>query len=264
MKFLIGKKQEMNQIFLENGTAVPVTRIKADTCFVSGKKELKESNAHYIQLAARETKRLNKPLQGFFKKIFNKEIGYKTVKEFRLPANDPMFEKLSVGQKLDASIFQVGDKVTVSGTSKGKGFQGVVKRHGFHGSPASHGHKDQLRMPGSIGAGEPQHVFKGMRMGGHMGNAKITVKNLEIVSIDLDNNEIFVKGAIPGAFNGLLFIVAQGEFEIKKEEAPKVEESTKTEKVPEVVSEAPKVEEAATVEQPAKAEEVSNVQDDKK
>jgi len=217
MKFLIGKKREMTQIFTEEGTFVPVTKIVAGPCFVSQKKDLVNDGYRAIQLAWDETaiKRVNKPLLGFFKKAFGKEIAFKHLSEFRMTEVDPIFDQLNVGQKLDVSIFEKGDKVDVEGTSKGKGFQGVVRRHHFHGHPKTHGHKDQLRMPGSIGATGPQNVSKGMRMGGHMGDEQITIQKLEIMEIDLVNNIIYVKGSIPGAMNSVVYLTAEGNFEVK-------------------------------------------------
>lgn len=140
--------------------------------------------------------------------------------------------------------FKKGDKVKVSGLGRGKGFQGVVKRHGFHGSPKTHGHKDQLRMPGSIGATEPARVFKGMRMAGRMGGERVTVKNLEIVEIDEKNDLLKIKGAIPGSRGSLLLISSEGVMEIKKikenatptqekEKETTKEEIKETEKAPE-------------------------------
>ena len=117
---------------------------------------------------------------------------------------------------ITVGVFVEGDEVKVSGISKGKGFQGVVKRHGFHGSPKSHGHKDQLRMPGSIGAGGVQRVFKGTRMAGHMGNEKVTISGLKIVSIDEANNILYIKGAIPGSRNSLVYIYGEGSMELKQ------------------------------------------------
>lgn len=218
----------MTQIFNEDGSVTPVTRVVAEPCFVTAKKEYKSGVG--VQIATREveSKRVNKAQEGFFKKVFKKDLAYRSLKEFKLRTDDAMLEKLNIGQKLDASTFTIGDIVDVRGTSKGKGFQGVVKRHGFHGSPASHGHKDQLRMPGSIGATGPAHVFKGTRMGGHMGDQNATIKNLEIVGVDAEKNEILIKGALPGSRNGLVYVWGKGEFELPKEEEKKPVETEKT------------------------------------
>jgi large subunit ribosomal protein L3 len=141
---------------------------------------------------------LNKAQQGHLKDLPMVSI----LKEFR----DVQDAELKRGDKFTVQVFQSGDKVEVIGWSKGKGFQGVVKRHRFRGGPASHGHKDNLRMPGSIGAGGVQRVFKGMRMAGHMGDAQITVKNLEIIEVHPETNELLIKGAVPGARGSLLII----------------------------------------------------------
>ncbi len=222
MKFLIGKKQDMKQVFAEDGSAKTVTVVKAGPCFVTAKKMTDKDGYNAIQLAweSKTLKNVNKPVLGFFKKIFNKEVAYKVLKECRVSPSDKMLEILNIGDQVDVSMFQLGDLVDVSGVSKGRGFQGVVKRYGFHGSPKSHGHKDQLRMPGSIGAGGVQRVFKGKKMGGHMGDQAITVKNLEVVAIDLEKNEIMLSGSIPGARNGVVYLKAAGDFEIKKVEVP--------------------------------------------
>jgi large subunit ribosomal protein L3 len=114
---------------------------------------------------------------------------------------------LEVGQQVNVDVFEVGEKVDVVGTSKGKGFQGTMKRHGFHGGPRTHGQSDRARAPGSIGAGTtPGRVFKGKKMSGHMGNVRVTVKNLEVVQVDAERNLLLLKGGVPGATNGLLFI----------------------------------------------------------
>jgi len=225
MKFLIGKKQEMKQLFAEDGKAITVTSVIAGPCFVTTKKTKANDGYNAIQLAWAEEKaqKANKPLLGFFKKIFSKDISFRYVRECRVSDNDKMLEQLIPGQKVDVSMFSIGDLVDVVGNSKGKGFQGVVKRHGFHGSPKSHGHKDQLRMPGSIGAGGVQRVFKGRRMGGHMGDESVTVKNLKVVGINLDKNELMLAGPVPGARNGLLLLRAPGNFEIRKPVEPVVE-----------------------------------------
>ena len=140
--------------------------------------------------------------------------GFEKIKEFRIDSTDPMYEKMEVGQVISAQIFEKGDILSAQGTSKGKGFQGVVKRHGFKGGDKSHGNKDQLRMPGSIGATGPARVFKGVRMGGHMGDDLTTIKNLEIIKIDIENNELYIKGSLPGARQGIVYLSANGEFDI--------------------------------------------------
>ena len=123
---------------------------------------------------------------------------------------------LKRGDKFTVTTFAPGDAIDVTGWAKGKGFQGVVKRHGFHGQPRTHGHKDQERMPGSLGAGGVQRVFKDMRMGGRMGNNRVTVQNLEVVEVHPETNEMYIKGAVPGARRGLLLIVADaGEIQVQ-------------------------------------------------
>ncbi|MEK9152640.1 MAG: 50S ribosomal protein L3, partial [Patescibacteria group bacterium] len=147
-------------------------------------------------------KKPTKPLAGHLKATKN----FKTLREFRL--NDA--SELKVGDTIDASTFAPGEFIKVTGESKGKGFQGVVKRHHFRGGPASHGHKDNLRMPGSIGSGGMQRVFKGLRMGGRMGGERVSVSNLEVVSVDAAKGLLMVKGAVPGARGGLLLITGNG------------------------------------------------------
>jgi large subunit ribosomal protein L3 len=170
-----------------------------------------------VQVGVGFKKNLSKSITGHVKKAGSFGI----ISEFKVTDT----QDYAVGKKLDLSGFQVGEVVKAVGTSKGRGFQGVVKRHHFAGGPASHGHKDNLRMPGSIGAGGVQRVFKGMRMGGHMGDARVTVKNLEVVAIDAKTNEIMIKGAVPGARGGLLLISTNtGKMEVEITEAPKAEE----------------------------------------
>ncbi len=210
----------MTQVFREDGTVVPVTRVQAGPCFVTQVRK-DENGVSRIQIGfgAQKTFRLNKAQQGHLKDI-NHETGV-TVRYLKESETD---QALNRGDKFTVATFVPGEKVKVIGTSKGKGFQGVVKRHGFRGGPASHGHKDNLRAPGSIGAGGVQRVFKGMRMAGHMGNAQITVKNLEIVEIHPEQNELLVKGALPGAFGSLVFISTDSG-DITVEQAPLAEES---------------------------------------
>lgn len=199
MKVLLGKKIEMTQQFAEDGSVVPVTLVEAGPCTVTAVR----TNPAGVQsaiLGFGAKKSVAKPQRDDWKDLGNFAI----TKEFPLPEG---FEAAR-GTVLAADVFEAGDKIDVIGTSKGKGFQGVVKRHGFHGSPASHGHKDQLRMPGSIGPGGPQRVFKGTRMAGRTGGAQVTVKNLEVVSVDQKNNIVAVKGAIPGARGSFVTLVA--------------------------------------------------------
>ncbi|MFA5211393.1 MAG: 50S ribosomal protein L3 [Patescibacteria group bacterium] len=217
MKFIIGKKIEMTQVFREDGAVVPVTKIVAGPCIISQVKTKEKDNNDSVQLGFGSQKifRFNQAQKGHLKDIHLSEDKNNSVRFLREFKNNNDLKK---GDIFGAEIFSVGEKVQVTGMSKGKGFQGVVKRHGFSGSLATHGHKDQLRMPGSIGATGPQRVFKGMRMGGHMGDAQVTVKNLEVVKIDLNNNEIYLKGAVPGARNSLLYIFTdEGKIDPRKD-----------------------------------------------
>ena len=228
-KFSLGTKSHMTQKFLEDGTVAPVTVVKAGPCTVTQVKGDKEGYTA-VQVGFGKKRILNKPLAGHLKGLEN----FRYLKEFRVE-DTANFAK---GKVFDVSSFATGDNLAVTAVSKGKGFQGVVKRHGFHGSPASHGHKDQLRMPGSIGATDAAHVFKGTRMGGRMGGDTTTVKNLELIEVDTDKNLLYIKGAVPGARNAFVIVQADGELnfvekksEVKKEE---VKEETKPESKPEV------------------------------
>lgn len=203
MKFIIGKKLGMTQVFREDGTVVPVTRVQAGPCVVTQVKNDQGTAAVQLGFGVQKVFRLTNPEKGHLKGITVSNNPNLTVSHLHEFKNT---NELKRGDVFGVDVFEKGEKVQVTGTSKGKGFQGVVKRHGFAGGPASHGHKDNLRMPGSIGAGGVQRVFKGMRMGGHMGDAQITVLNLEIVEVHPDTNELFIKGAVPGARGGLLLI----------------------------------------------------------
>src|SRR3989344_3529174 len=167
MKFILGKKLAMTQKFLPDGNVLAVTEVQAGPCTIT---QVKGGRDGYqaVQIGYGQTKNLLKALQGHLQGL----PSHRYLREFRLETTD----KLERGQVIDVSTFVAGDYLKVTGISKGKGFQGVVKRHHFAGSPASHGHKDQLRMPGSIGATEPQHVFKGTRMGGRMGGDQVSLK----------------------------------------------------------------------------------------
>lgn len=187
----------MTQIFKETGEAVPVTVVEAGPCVITQVKIEDKDNYKAVQVGYEQKKKISKPIKGHLKDLGQ----FRYLKEFRVKEGE--YKK---GDKVEVSVFEKGDKVKITGTTKGKGFTGVVKRWGFRGSPKSHGHKDQLRMPGSIGATDPARVFKGTKMGGRMGGKQFTVSNLEIIKIDKDQNLIYIKGAVPGARNGLLKI----------------------------------------------------------
>ena len=190
MKFIIAKKIEMTQKFRDDGTVVPVTLVQAGPCVVTQVKNHEKDGYTAVQVGFGTAKHLAKPQAGL------KELGSpKLLKEFRLETTD-----LKRGDKIECSNFAIGDVIEVTGISKGKGFQGVVKRHHFHGHPETHGTKDSVRMPGSIGSGGNQRVFKGLRMGGHMG------LDQEIIDIDKEKNILAVKGAVPGGRGAILFI----------------------------------------------------------
>lgn len=194
-KFILGKKIGMTQIFNEIGLSIPVTVIQAGPCAVVQKKTVENDGYAAIKLGFGEIpeKKLNKPEKGLFTKI--KVSSRKYLKEFR--TGD--VAKYEVGQEIKASdMFNNGDKIDVSGTSKGKGFQGTIKRHGQSRGPETHGSMYHRR-PGSMGAGtSPGRVFKGKKQPGHMGFEKITVQNLEVIRVDSERNLLLVKGAIPG------------------------------------------------------------------
>ncbi len=200
MKFILGKKIEMSQIF-KGDKVVPVTKIQAGPCLVTQIKTQEKDGYEAVQIGFAKKRRNTKSLLGHLKKgSANKEYN-RYLKEFKTEKSD-----LKPGDKIKVDIFQPGDKIKVVGTSKGKGFQGVVRRHGFHGASATHGTKDQERMPGSIGATGPARVFKGKKMPGRMGGQQTTVKVLEVVKVVPEENMLLVKGAVPGARNSLLEI----------------------------------------------------------
>lgn len=229
MKFILGKKINMTQVFKDNGTVVPVTRVQAGPCVVTqARATVAGSNAIQIGFANQKLFRLNQAEQGHLKGIATAPgCTVRYLREINTGA-----EKLEIkkGDSFSVKIFAPGDTVQVTGISKGKGFQGVVRRHGFKGGPASHGHKDNLRMPGSIGAGGVQRVFKNMRMGGHMGDAQVTVKNLEIVAVDSEKNELLIKGALPGSRNSLVLVyAAKGDIQVELPEPIKeIKETVET------------------------------------
>lgn len=237
MKFILGKKINMTQVW-DNDKVVAVTKVQAGPCVITQVKDVNPDSYKAVQLAfgEKKVKNVSKPLRGHFKKAGIEKENCKYLKEFRVEEINP---EMKNGGIVDVSSFKKGDIIDVVGVSKGKGFQGVVKRHGFSGHKKTHGNKDQLRASGSVGAKGPAHVFKGTRMGGRMGGDRVTIKNLEIVDVDLENNFLFIKGAVPGCESGLLMIKGQGDLIIKEkndlnnkpqeinEQENKIEESSK-------------------------------------
>lgn len=202
-KGIIGRKLGMTRIFDENGDSVPVTVIEAGPCAVVQIKTREKEGYDALQLGFLEKKssRVSKPLLGHFKKA-GKGPFY-VLREFRV--EDP--SEFQLGQEIRVDVFEVGDYVDVTGWSKGRGFAGVMKRHGFSGAPGSHGTHEYFRHGGSIGAAtDPGRTFKGKRMPGHYGNERVTVQNLKVVDVKPEANLLLVKGAVPGAVNSILLI----------------------------------------------------------
>ena len=199
----LGTKIGMTQIFREDGRVVPVTVIQAGPCVVTQVKTKETDGYEAVQLGFGDVKRRNKPESGHLK---NSRLS----RYLREVATDDTSE-FEIGQAIGVDIFEAGEKVDVIGTSKGRGFAGVMKRWNFGGGPRTHGQSDRARAPGSIGGGTtPGKVYKGLKMGGHMGNRRITVKGLEIIEIDTERNLLLVKGGIPGATNSLVQIRRAG------------------------------------------------------
>lgn len=201
-KGIIGKKIGMTQIFDEKGKVIPVTVIEAGPCIVAQVKSVETDGYNAIQLGFGEvkTKKVNKPKAGHFAKA--KLTPKKHLREFRLED----VSTYQVGSEVKADIFEQGEKIDVQGTSKGKGFQGVIKRHGQSRGPMGHGSMYHRR-PGSMGAtSTPGRVFKGKKLPGHMGMVTVTIQNLEIVKVDMDKNAILVKGSVPGVKGAILKI----------------------------------------------------------
>ena len=199
----LGKKIGMTQIFREDGKVVPGTVIEAGPCVVTQVKTKETDGYEAVQLGYGDVKRRNKPQAGHLKNSrlsrYLREVATNDTSEF------------AVGQTIGVDIFEAGEKVDIIGTSKGRGFAGVMKRWNFGGGPRTHGQSDRARAPGSIGGGTtPGKVYKGLKMGGHMGNRRITVKALEIIQIDAERNLLMIKGGIPGATNSLIQIRRNG------------------------------------------------------
>jgi large subunit ribosomal protein L3 len=202
MEGILGRKVGMTQIYVEDGTAIPVTVIKAGPCLVVQRKTADTDGYEAVQIGLVEEKpaKPNQPQAGHFKKAGVAPV--RKVEEFRLDSG----EELKAGDEVKASMFNEKDYVDVVGTSKGKGFQGVMKRHNFAGGRGSHGSMFH-RAPGSIGSSAyPSRVFKGMRMTGRMGGERVTTKNLQIVKVDAEQNLIYVRGAVPGPRSGYVAI----------------------------------------------------------
>jgi large subunit ribosomal protein L3 len=194
MKFILGKKIKMSQIFDKEGNCIPVTIVEAGPCYVTQLKTKEKDGYEAVQIGFEKLKekKITKSKQ---KKPF------RYLKEFR---DDP--KNYQLGQEINVSIFKEGDLVSVSGISKGKGFQGGVKRWGFSGRPSSHGTKHEERTLGSVGASTPSRVIKGKKMPGRTGGERVTIKNLEIVKIEPQKNLLYIKGAVPGSRGSLLEI----------------------------------------------------------
>ena len=203
MAGIIGKKIGMTRIFDDGGAAVPVTVVEAGPCPVLQVKSEETDGYTAVQLGfgAQKDKRASKAEKGHAAKA-GVEIAPRLVREFDVSEDD----EYEVGQAITVEVFDVGDSVRVTGTTKGKGFQGVVKRYGFAGSPASHGHP-MSRTPGSIGPGtDPSRVIKGKKLPGRMGGVRATIGNLKVVRVDLERNLLFIKGGVPGSRNSYLLI----------------------------------------------------------
>jgi large subunit ribosomal protein L3 len=197
---MIGKKLGMSQIFDETGLAHPVTVLEVGPCVVTQIKTPERDGYSAIQLGFGLDKRLNRPEQGH-----RRASGFMSRTLREVIADN--VEEFTIGQVITAHTFSEGELVDVIGTSKGRGFQGGVKRHGFRGGPRTHGQSDRLRAPGSIGSSAtPGRVFKGLRMAGRMGNDRVTVQNLKVLRVDPERNLLLVKGSVPGANEGLVLV----------------------------------------------------------
>ena len=205
MSGIIGKKLGMTSIFSKDGDVIPVTVIEAGPCTVVSIKTTEKDGYQALQLGFGNVKekKVNKPLSGQFKKNnLSPKLVLKEFKNFNV-------SEFKIGDEINCSIFNEGDTIKVKGKSKGKGFQGVVKRHGFGGiGMTTHGQSDRVRAPGSIGASSyPSRVFKGQRMAGRMGFDNVTVRGLKVVKVDTERNLLFVKGAVPGAINSIVELI---------------------------------------------------------
>jgi large subunit ribosomal protein L3 len=196
---IIGKKIGMTQVFDDKGEVHGVTVVDAGPCTVVQVKSKENDGYAAVQLGIGAVKRVNKPMKGHLKGLGD----FRYLREARV--DDP--SQWKTGQKVGAELFEAGDQVDVTGVSKGRGFAGGVRRWGFRGGPRTHGQSDRLRAPGSIGPGNsPGHVVKGLHMAGHLGDARITVRNLRVIESDPAKGLLFIEGAVPGGKNGILRI----------------------------------------------------------
>ncbi len=201
---ILGRKLGMTRLFDENGVVTASTLVEAGPCFVTQLKTLERDGYQAVQLGFGEKKHPNEPQKGHLKAAgLGDKRGLAAIKE--VPADT--LEDVELGARVDAGIFAPGELVDVVGTSKGRGFAGVVKRHNFRGGPKTHGQSDRWRRPGSIGSGTtPGRVWKNMRMAGQMGNERVTVKNIRVLLVDPDRNIVALRGAVPGPTGGLVMI----------------------------------------------------------
>ncbi|OGP52799.1 MAG: 50S ribosomal protein L3 [Deltaproteobacteria bacterium RBG_13_52_11] len=203
LKGIIGRKLGMTQVFGDNGNVIPITVIEAGPCAITQIKTKEKEGYNALQLGFMKKKpqRVNRPLSGHFQKSGTGPFYF--LKEFRVDESG----EYTVGQEITLETFTVGDVVDITGISKGRGFAGVIKRHGFRGSHASHGTHEYFRHGGSIGSNTfPGRTFKGKRMPGHYGNSRVTVQNFKIIDIKPENNLLLIKGAIPGSINSIVII----------------------------------------------------------
>jgi large subunit ribosomal protein L3 len=208
IKGILGRKIGMTQIFAENGTAAGVTVVQAGPCTITQVRTPEKDGYTAVQLGfeeltGRQERKLTEPQKGHLRK--NKLPLMRVLREVEVGGEDGATH--NVGDKIDVSIFAVGEIVDVVGTSKGKGFAGVVKRYHFRGGPKTHGQSDRHRRPGSIGSGTtPGRVYKGLRMAGRMGDERVTVQNLRVLQVDTERNLLVLRGAVPGPANGLVTV----------------------------------------------------------
>ncbi len=200
MKTLLGTKIGMTQILGEDGVMIPITLIQAGPCMVTQVKTVESDGYAAVQIGYGSGKNLSKAVAGHVKKSGMTPKVIQEVRVSELPAD------IKIGDAFDVTVFAIGDNVDVTGTSKGKGFAGTVKRHNFNTSKSTHGGNGNVRKPGSIGSMYPQKIFKGKRMAGQMGHEQVTVRNLTVAYVDLDDNLIGLKGAVPGPRRGIVTI----------------------------------------------------------